>query len=950
MKRYIIGLLAGLGLLAGFLLCGTGVSPALYPALPRPHLLVETPWPPAGAKEIDSKITQPLLGAFSTLEGLQNSLAESKNGRSRIHLTFTHSASAAQVLSQVQVNLAKAIYQLPRDAHHPQVRAQGESVLPIFAVAFPLDKKVASQGFQAEAEKLPGVSLSHSSDEKGRTLNLEYNSHSVSRRNISSYTAAALLQDRSFAFSLSSDDSHFPITVSVPPTELLEDPQLQGVVGHSSSPEPSFSSIHRLNGQQQHIVLATADRDVPHIRMCRQLQVLSQNYRSAHIIFNRGTELEKLLYTTAVTVLVGLLGVACVLIVQVGHLDRELVLMLCTLPILLLTGVTALSLCSISLDIMGLAGIAVSCGLLVDAAVLFYEENSSRGAAAAVAAVRAPVLLSNITSISIFIPILLLPISIRSNLEGFMVVMTSILTCGTLWTLVVFPRFCRPAPVHVQMKLHFHGRFRYLPPLLQPLCGKAVPCLFIYISLCILPLFCSGNLEFHYFPHISQRTIHLRIEFPSGTRAEYIDQRLRSYFQKVQQLPQVQALTVDSHNGQASFSVICRHSRDSRTVQRALHRISLPPQATLIRDSQNTHQKSFQVLMYGSEERELRLQVKHTAALIQSHHPDYQLYYHFKSPPPIYRLTFDSAAAARQQISPLEAAEQLHQLITSAPAAKLGIMPQQDVRLRANHRAGDFPSFYNSLQVMGTERSIPLSSLSRLETVHTVGVLRRSNQALFSGFSVLPPAGKIQQAVDSVSAVLDRLELPAGYSTQLAPSLQVERAHRNWVLLAIGLASIIVPLLLYSCYNQIYRTLFVLSFIPPTLSVPLLPLYWLEIPLSIPVLTGFLVNVGISVNNGLVLLSDTSSAPLRQCDLIRALCTKLPSLTASTFTTAAGVIPLLWGSSEGFGILAGLSVVIATGATVSWAMLFLGTAALSPLILVGNHRPILALKGLDWLT
>ncbi|HKK64713.1 MAG TPA: efflux RND transporter permease subunit, partial [Clostridia bacterium] len=800
--------------------------------------------------------------------------------------------------------------------------------------------------FQTEAEKLPGVSVSHSGEDRGRTLTIEYNSDSASRRNISSHTAAAILQDRSFAFTLSSDDRHFPMTVSVPPTELLVDPQLQGIIRNNPSPDLSPSSIHRLNGQQQHIVLATADKEGQHIRICRQLGVLSQNYKSAHIVFNRGMELEKMLYTTFITVIAGLLGVACLVILQVGHLDRELVLMLCSLPILLLTGVTVLSLCSISLDIMGLAGIAVGCGLLVDGAVLFYEEKSSRGTDAATTAVRAPILLSNLTSISIFIPILLLPVSIRSNLEGFMVVMTTILACGTLWTLFIFPRFCRPVPVHLQMELHFHRRLRHLPSLLQPICGKAVLCLLIYVSLCLLPLFCAGGLEFFYFPHISQRTIHLRIEFPTGTRAEHIDQRLKPFFQRVQQLPQVQALTVDSHVGQAAVSLICRHSCDSPAVQRALHRISLPPQATLIIDSQSTPQKSFQVLLYGREVEELRLQVRHTATLLQSQHPEYQLYYHFKNPPPVYRLTFDSEAAAMHQISPLQAAGQLHQLITSAPAAKLGIMPQRDVNLRANHGVESFHALYDSLRVVGTEDSIPLTALSRLETVPALGMMRRSNRALFSGFSVVPPGGRLHQAIDAVSAVLDRLELPAGYSTQLAPALQVERSHRNWVLLAIGLASILVPLLLYSYYNQISRTLFVLSFIPPALSVPLLPLYWLGLPLSIPVLTGFLVNVGISVNNGVVLLSETKSASLRQCDLIRALCTKLPSLTASTFTTAAGVIPLLWGAAEGYGILAGLSVVIAAGAAVSWAMLFLGTASLSPLILVGNHRPIPALKGL----
>jgi len=108
--------------------------------------------------------------------------------------------------------------------------------------------------------------------------------------------------------------------------------------------------------------------------------------------------------------------------------------------------------------------------------------------------------------------------------------------------------------------------------------------------------------------------------------------------------------------------------------------------------------------------------------------------------------------------------------------------------------------------------------------------------------------------------------------------------------------------------------------------------------------------VGISVNNGVVLLSETRPGPLRECDLVRALCIKLPSLTASTFTTAAGVIPLLWGAAEGYGILAGLSIVIATGATISWAMLFLSTGALTQFILAGNHRSIPAAKGLHRLT
>ncbi len=900
-----------------------GISPALYPSLPQPQILVETHWPQAGAEEVDREITLPLYAALSRIPGLRKTRSRSSHGLSRIHLSFTAACQPAKALHRVQSAVGRAANRLPVEAHSPHVRRRSRADRPVFAVAVPMESAAEATGFRRRISRLQEITVAESRPSGCQTsLRLNYKYALGLHRGISSLKAASLLRSRSFTASVNG--------MSLLPARELKSPQLDGVVSRPKNAYIRAKPVHRFNGVRQHIITCYVNERSNHIQLCRRLLALCDEFPSVKVIYNHGEDLERILLSTGISVLCGICTITLLLVGQLRVCNRETVLLITSLPIVLCTALSVAATCNLSINIMSLSALAVGSGLVVDAAVLFYEESYRIGASAAVKAVKPAILMSNLTTLSIFIPVLLLPPSIRHNLQGFMLMMTVILATGTLWTLIVFPRLCRDWEVRTHLHFAYHMRYRRNIILLRLLSRKRWLCLLLYAGVCLLPLVGIGRVEFRTFPHIRQRTLHLQIEFPAGTQPNYIDAVMQPYFSQVRQLEQVESVSVSSHSGQASFTLSCSSSSHTATVKSRLQQIPLPAGASLIQPGATGSCRPFLLRMYAGDPIQLRTQLKDLAGRIQSDYPAYRVYYHFKSAAPIYSLCFDANRCGYLPIPPARAAQQIHRIISSGPAAKIGINRQKDLLLQPAPSPIDFSDFYSSFRIVADSSSLPLSELSSLTRRPGKGDLQRLNGALFSGLTLIPDSGRTLDAVTRIEKLLYDFTLPAGCSIEIAPVLYRERGQIRWVGAAILLASILLPLLLYSYFGHWSQTLFVLSYIPPALALPLPVLTTLDIPLSLPVLTGFLVNVGLSVNNALVLLAEKPQQSLRASDLPRQLCLKLPSLTASTLTTASGVLPLLFAASGSGGVLSGLSIVIAIGAFASWAMLFLSSAVLSP--------------------
>jgi multidrug efflux pump subunit AcrB len=160
----------------------------------------------------------------------------------------------------------------------------------------------------------------------------------------------------------------------------------------------------------------------------------------------------------------------------------------------------------------------------------------------------------------------------------------------------------------------------------------------------------------------------------------------------------------------------------------------------------------------------------------------------------------------------------------------------------------------------------------------------------------------------------------------VAPELKKEKRLRSYNILLLAAAFLIVALVLYAYFGYLSTTIACLLQIPLSYVLPALLLALLELPLSIPTLSGFLLLTGVSVNNGIVLFGggDSGSALLSaDCDPLLDFAHKEHPLLLSALTTAAGVLPTALTGLGTAGVLAPLSIVVASGTAGSYLFLYL---------------------------
>ncbi|SFS63877.1 Multidrug efflux pump subunit AcrB [Sulfitobacter marinus] len=112
-------------LLVVLLVCGVAAAPNMraqfFPDVIIDNVTVTTVWTGAGAEDVDGAIVQVVEPALLTIEGIESSVAASREGRGTITLDFEPGWDMARAAADVQTAI-DAITTLPEDAEDPVVR------------------------------------------------------------------------------------------------------------------------------------------------------------------------------------------------------------------------------------------------------------------------------------------------------------------------------------------------------------------------------------------------------------------------------------------------------------------------------------------------------------------------------------------------------------------------------------------------------------------------------------------------------------------------------------------------------------------------------------------------------------------------------------------------------------------------------------------------------------
>ncbi len=429
----------------------------LSPDIEKPIYQVRVSWPGAAPEDVDREIVNRLETELSNLAGVEEILSRSSNGSARVTLTYSLLTDMDRALTVLLSKLA-GISGLPSDSTAPQVQTSNSDDSPIARMAL-----VAVEGQNVDLESLGSFVSSKVVDFLARTpgvAEITYNGGGkkqlrviIDPEKLASYrlSTSVVLDSLRTATTLQSVGrvqqgkrvytvrteaiAYTPETAlnTILRADFDENGQISPVL-LSDVAEVDFAvekrtSFRRLNGQDAIIINALRE---PGINVVSTMQALSNSVTSLNksILNPKGLQLNIIYDETAYirsaidlvqqNIWIGGILALCILLLFLRSLYPTMVIFI-AIPVSVVGTFVAISGFGLSINVISLAGMAFAIGMVVDASIVSLENIfrlRQKGIDAPTAAYRgarqvwAPILGSALTTVLVFVPIIMLDLPV----------------------------------------------------------------------------------------------------------------------------------------------------------------------------------------------------------------------------------------------------------------------------------------------------------------------------------------------------------------------------------------------------------------------------------------------------------------------------------------------------------------------------------------------------------
>jgi cobalt-zinc-cadmium resistance protein CzcA len=294
------------------------------------------------------------------------------------------------------------------------------------------------------------------------------------------------------------------------------------------------------------------------------------------------------------------------------------------------------------------------------------------------------------------------------------------------------------------------------------------------------------------------------------------------------------------------------------------------------------------------------------------------------------RVAVDQAQAGRLGLSVEEIQDALRMQIEGQPA---GIVVEGSRRTPIVLRGADAtrvsPAEFAAIRIQTHDgQSVPLASVARLERASgPVKIDREMGSRYAVVIANVTGRDLVGFVNEAQAAVNQKVKVPTGYRIGWGGQFENQQraAARLSVVVPVALGLIFV--LLFSTFKSVRQALLILSNIPFALVGGIVALWVTGEYLSVPASVGFIALLGITVLNGVVLVTcfnqlREQGVPVQQAVLQGAHRRLRPVLMTASIT-AFGLVPLLFATGPGSEIQRPLAIVVIGGLVTATALTLL---------------------------
>ena len=416
-----------------------------FPKVDLGRIAVVTVLPGAGPSEVEGIITRVVEDAVSRVEGVETVVSSSKNGVSIVTLELNNSADIDQVEVDVRDAVDRVKSQLPDGSGDPVIMALESSMKPLIMVSFRSDmmngtrlRSLVDEEISPRLSRVEGVASVDIVGGQARQINIEVDPVLLAESGISIsqlYGSLAAVRGDMPGGDIENGDLEFAVSVKSGFDNLNSLRKL--VIGTHEGRPVSLEEVAdivdtfaeptdytHLNGSNAILLVFRKSSDANTVNTCRRLESaiesLSEEYAGTmetEVIYNQQSFITGSIRDLMWTALQAIILAAAVLTFFLGSISSAGIVSL-SMPLSFVASFAVMYMMGISLNIMSLAGLSISVGMIVDNSVVVLEnihrwrrEGEDRGVAAEHGAsqVGMAVSASTLTTVAVFIPMLFVP-------------------------------------------------------------------------------------------------------------------------------------------------------------------------------------------------------------------------------------------------------------------------------------------------------------------------------------------------------------------------------------------------------------------------------------------------------------------------------------------------------------------------------------------------------------
>ena len=981
----------------------TRLSLNLYPDVSFPTISVYTTYEGVAPGDMETLVTRPIEELVGSVSGLQRVRSLSSQGASVIKLYFNWGTDLFVAQADVRKQIDFARRSIPQDADSPIVFTYDPNQEPVIVLTLtsstrsPVElRTIATEQIEQRFERIEGIASAETAGGLERQINIWVDNASMLSYNIDIGTLANRLRQEN---------------IQVPAGELIEgrsvyslrtigefqdiDQIRNTIVGINNGVPVRLSDIAdvedgvaqpignvHIRGEEGVIinlyrqsdvnVVTTADNVINNLDRVRSTLPSDMNLE---VLANEADFIKLSINNLYIT---GLMAITLVVLILLFFLRsaRSALIIAISIPVSIISTFSIMDFADVTLNVISLSGLTLAVGLVVDNAVVVLENiyrfredghESKKSAVLGAQEVGVPVVVSTLTTLVVFLPILFVP-----GIAGFLfrdlaLTISFALVISTLVALSLIPLLSSQIfssgskePVKPRKNGFFERLDKNYTSLVRRLLDRSglVVGAAVLFMLVTTPFFFRLGGEF--FPAVDESSFTLEVTREAGVNLFELQRSIRMAETTVTESVPEARLIVSDYGDKRGVE-----GADNPGGYRGLIRVELVP-------TTERNRSQFEIVadlldrlddIPGADVREFKLNPLN---------PDGQeglivnIYgFDLETKRDLARGVQDQLLEIPGILTASSSAEEgrpeLRVVMDRERISRVGLSTSQVANAISNAVRGNIATTYVDrgvefdvrVQLAAQERNssqaledvliqtpagewMPLKNLARVERVTGPSNILRINQDRVTEVEADLAGIDLRSASELARERLERVEWPDGYRYEIGGTAEEQQASFFYLLIAFMIAAILAYLVMASQFESLVEPLIIILTIPLAFSGVIIMLYLTNTPVSVTSMVGLILLSGIVVNNGIVMIDYIKILQSRGLERTEAIATgagrRLRPILITAATTILCMVPLALEIGSGSETWSPMARTVIGGLTMSTILMLMVVPCLYKLV------------------